>query len=330
MSISDELVASLDPGVSQVLGPARPGQSVRVTFAGTAGDNTSLKVFGVSTSIPGQQITYSLFKPDGGFVGWGPSTGPTASTLTSYTSLPATGTYAAIVEPVYGSSWQAQMAVDPGALIAVDGATVSPTNLPGEPLRYRVPINAGQRIEFGMSGLAYAAASTAASTITIYSSTGQNLTSASCTTSGAGACETFILSAPVTGTYTLVLMPPPASAITGGTFALSTPAAGTLVVNDPAQVVSVARPGQTARYTFTGTAGQLLRLNWSGAVVSSGASVAVSILKPDGNTLSSGSFVNGATAGLDLASLPVTGTYTVVFDPSLAATFSTSASLATR
>ncbi len=158
----------------------------------------------------------------------------------------------------------------------------------------------------------------------------ENLGSASCSTTGNGTCETFVTSAPVTGTYTLVLMPPAASAIAGGMFALSTPATGTLAVNDPTQVVSVARPGQTARYTFAGTVGQLLRLNWSGTAVSGGASIAVSILKPDGSTLSNGSFVNGATGGLDLASLPLVGTYTVVFDPSLAATFSTSASLATR
>ena len=330
VSISDELAANLDSGISQVLSATRPGQSMRVTFPGTAGDNMSVKVFGVSTSIPNQQVTFNLYKPDGTFYSSGTTTGPTASTITTYSPLPVTGTYAAIVEPVNGSSWQAQMGVDLGTLIALDGATVSPSGAIGEPLRYRVPINAGQRIEFGLSGLAYAAPSAAASTMTIYSSIGQNFGGATCTTSGAGACEAVVASAPVTGTYTLVLMPPAASAITGGTFALSTPATGTLVANDPTQVVSVARPGQTARYTFAGAAGQLLRLNWSGAVVSSGASVAVSVLKPDGSALSNSSFVNGATGGLDLASLPVAGTYTVVFDPSLAATFSTSASLATR
>jgi len=74
----------------------------------------------------------------------------------------------------------------------------------------------------------------------------------------------------------------------------------------------------------------LLRLNWAGAVVGNGATVAVSVLKPDGSTLTSSSFVNAATGGVDIASLPTTGTYTVVFDPTLAATMSASVSLVTR
>jgi hypothetical protein len=101
-------------------------------------------------------------------------------------------------------------------------------------------------------------------------------------------------------------------------------------VGDPAQTVAITRPGQTARYTFSGTAAQLLHLGWSSAVVAGGATVFVSILKPDGTTLASGSFVNGASGGFDLPSLPATGTYTVVLDPSLAATMSAAVSLVTR
>ena len=107
-------------------------------------------------------------------------------------------------------------------------------------------------------------------------------------------------------------------------------AAGTFVIGDPAQTVAIARPGQTARYTFSGTVDQLLRLDWSSATVQGAATVSVSVLKPDGTTLSSGSFVNGATGGMNIAALPSTGTYTVVFDPSRAATMSTSSALATR
>ena len=115
-----------------------------------------------------------------------------------------------------------------------------------------------------------------------------------------------------------------------GTLAVSTPVSGSIAVGGGSQAVDITRPGQTARITFSGTSGQLLRLSWASAVVSGGSSVAVSVLKPDGTTLSSGSFINAATGYLDIASLPSTGTYTVVLDPSSAATLSVPLTLATR
>src|SRR5262249_28747443 len=188
---------------------------------------------------------------------------------------------------------------------------------------------AGQRIEFGMSGLAYGASSSSTTNATLYSPTGANVMSVTCSTALAG-CETLLSSAPSTGTYSLLVTPPASSSITGGTFALSTALAGSFVVGDPAQTVAIARPGQTARDTFSGTGAQFLGLNWTLVVVSGGATVSVSILKPDGSTLTSGSFANGANNGVDIASLPSTGTYTVVLDPPSAQTMSASLSLVTR
>ena len=95
-------------------------------------------------------------------------------------------------------------------------------------------------------------------------------------------------------------MPPGSSSIVGGTFALSTPLAGTLVVGDPTQTVAITRPGQTARYTFAGTAAQLLRLNWSSVSITGASYVTLNVLKPDGSNLASASISNGATGGLDL------------------------------
>jgi len=182
-----------------------------------------------------------------------------------------------------------------------------------------------------MASLGYAAASASGTTLTVYGPTGANLASLTCYTSWAG-CDSFIASAPTTGTYSLVLTPPTSTSITGGAVTLSTPLAGTINVGDPAQMVTISRTGQTARYAFSGTAGQLLRVNWSGASIdpTPGINVSVAVLKPDGTTLSSGSFSNGSTSGFDVAALPSTGTYTLVFDPSQAVTMSASVSLVTR
>ena len=329
VNLSSDITGTLSPSVAQPVNAIRAGQLARFTFAGAAGDSTSVKLIGVATTPARQPIALNVYRPEGGLFASVALSGSAA--IANLSSLPVTGTYTVVADPYTGAAWQGQLELDPGAAIGVDGAVVSPTNAtPGEPLRYAFTATSGQRIEFGLSGLAYAASGTNATSINIYGPTGSTALSLSCSTSGAGACDGVISSAPSAGTYSMVITPPSASAISGGSFALSTALAGTLIVGDPAQTIAITRPGQTARYTFSGAAAQLLHLGWSSAAVSSGATVFVSILKPDGTTLASGSFVNGASGGFDIPSLPATGTYTVVLDPSLAATMSAAISLVTR
>jgi hypothetical protein len=64
--------------------------------------------------------------------------------------------------------------------------------------------------------------------------------------------------------------------------------------------------------------------------VTGATSVSVSVLKPDGGTLTSGSMVNGTSNFINVPSLPSDGSYTVVFDPPSGATFSASVGLITR
>jgi hypothetical protein len=245
--------------------------------------------------------------------------------------LPATGTYTVLVEPFYGATWEGQLLLDPGTVLSVDGAmaTLGGASV-GEPLRFRFDANAGQRLNIGLSGLAYAAPSGSATALTLYRPDGTSLGSASCYTAGSGSCEWSSAGLPASGSYSMVVSPPAASEIGAGTLALSTPLAGAFIVGDPPQAVAITRPGQTARFTFSGNAAQLLRLAWTSPAVSGGANVAVSVLRPDGTTLGSGSIANGAAGTLDIAALPATGTYTIVFDPASAATMSATTSLATR
>ena len=328
--ISADITGVLAAGTPQALSISRAGQNARYTFSGTAGDSTAVKLYGVTTSPTNLTVTLYVYKPDGNYLASTTASSNTAAIL-NLASLPTTGTYSVLVEPNQGFTWQATLALDPGTLMTIDGSTATlSASSAGESLRYRFAGTAGQRVDFGLTGLTYAVSSSNGTTLYIYKPDGSSLTSLSCLTSGAGACEFSSASLPSTGTYSVVFTPPVASTISGGTFAISTPLAGTLVVGDPAQTIAITRPGQTARYTFSGTAAQLRRLNWSGTTVSSAATVTVTVLKPDASTLSSGSFTNGATGGFDIASLPSTGTYTVVFDPSLAATITAPVTLVTR
>lgn len=330
VTLSTELTGSLSAGVAQSINAARAGQNARYTFAGTAGDSSSIKLYGISTTPASQTISVTVYRPNGSLYLSNAAASPTTPIVINMGSLPVTGTYSVFLEPASGATWQAQLMLDAGPTLTVDGATVTPTGSSGEPLRYRFAGTTGQRLEVGVSGLAYTPTGTAASTLELFRPDGISMGSASCPTSGAGACEFNVASLPSTGTFALTITPPAANALSAGTLALSTPATGTLTIGAAAQTIAVTRPAQTARYTFSGTASQLLRLNWAGTTVSGGASVAVSVLKPDGVQLSAGNFVTGATGGFDIASLPSTGTYTVVLDSTAAATFSAPVTLVTR
>ena len=80
-------------------------------------------------------------------------------------------------------------------------------------------------------------------------------------------------------------------------------------------MITTTIPGQNARLTFSGTSGQ--------RVVHSATTFSVcwnlAVVKPDGTNLSS-TFTCGSSLFIDPLQLPVSGTYTILIDPSGAGT----------
>jgi hypothetical protein len=117
---------------------------------------------------------------------------------------------------------------------------------------------------------------------------------------------------PATGTYRVVLNP--RSAFTGSmTFTLyAVPAdvSAPITVGGSAVTLTTTVPGQNGAATFTGTAGQRVSLEITGVTVACD----VSIRKPDGSNLVAPRYIVG-TNFIDTVTLPVGGTYTIVFDP---------------
>jgi hypothetical protein len=92
-----------------------------------------------------------------------------------------------------------------------------------------------------------------------------------------------------------------------------TPTAGT-----PTSL-SLNRVGQNGRVTFTGTAGGAVAVQIGGiTTVPVGRAVYLTVLKPDGNTLTWTYTPSGYT--FNLTNLPTTGTYTLFVDPQYGAT----------
>ena len=87
----------------------------------------------------------------------------------------------------------------------------------------------------------------------------------------------------------------------------------TIAVNGPAVTVTTTNSGQNARVVFEGTVGSRVGLIMSGVTISSSA---VSMLNPDGTNLIAPTSVNTNGGFMSSPPLPVTGTYTILVDPS--------------
>lgn len=87
----------------------------------------------------------------------------------------------------------------------------------------------------------------------------------------------------------------------------------TIAIGGPTVTVTTTNSGQNARLVFEGTAGTRVGLIMSGVTISSSS---VSILNPDGTNLIAPTSVTTSGGFMSSTPLPVTGTYTILVDPS--------------
>jgi hypothetical protein len=283
-----------------------PGQRARYTFNGTEGQWVNVGLTGVS--IP--MTTVAILKPDGSK--WESTTvGPSGGSLDPLTALPATGTYAIAVEPVsnYTGSMTIALSSPLTGTIAIDGASV-PVNLNrvGQTARYTFNGKEGQWVNLGLTGV-----SITSSAVTLLTSEGTVLASTAVGTAGGALEDQHPL--PTTGTYTILI--DPMGSYTGKmTLTLSTEVADSLKLNAPPRPITVSRPGQNGRYTFTGAANQQAKIKVTNNKL---GSVTVNLYGPNGILLAG---MTGSAANFDLS--PVTlasaDTYTVTVNPSLTET----------
>jgi YD repeat-containing protein len=193
--------------------------------------------------------------------------------------------------------------------IAVDGSSVTVTIPTASKIGMVVfDAVAGQRLSLGGSVM------TMSHTVYVYRPDGTVLTSQNVPFPSWAIDMNPV---PVTGTYTIVVAPN-GSATGNITLTLSQEVTGSLSVGGAALPLSISRPGQRARITFTGTAGQRLDLGLTGSTLSSAVA---SVLKPDGTVHGAAqTFGTGDNALDTLPALPVSGTYTILIDPNNANT----------
>jgi hypothetical protein len=306
LTLSAELTGAITIAGSPVsFSLTRVGQNARYSFTGTAGQTVSLGV----TSVTIASSNVSISKPDGSLLVQ-PTSITTAGGALDSQVLPVTGTYAILVDPVDLAMGNMTLTLygtpDVTGSITIDGATVTPTlTVPGQRARYTFTGTAGQWVNLGLTSITINS-----STVSMLKPDGTLLISTSIGTGGGSADPTTSL--PTSGTYTVVV--DPAGLSTGNmTLTLTSPLTGTVTLDGASVPISLTKAGQTARYTFSGTSGQWVSLGFTSVTI---AFSTVTLLKPDGTTLAS-TTIGTVGGGLEPPStLPTTGTYTIVVDPS--------------
>jgi YD repeat-containing protein len=279
-----------------------------MVFDGTVGQRINLGFSAATIS----QFNITVYRPDGILTG-GVFNFNTGGGAIDVGVLPMSGTYTIVIDPAnpYTGTVTVTASTELSGTITPGGAAVpiSITRV-GQNARYTFTGTAGQTVSAGLT-----AVTMAAGTVSLIKPDGSTLVGPISFNTSGGVIDSQVL--PTTGTYAMLV--DPSLAYTGNvTLTLyNTPdVSGTMTLNGAVVTPTLTVPGQRARYSFAGTAGQWVNLGLTAVTISSST---VSLLKPDGTTLGS-AFINTSGGSLDpTTTLPTTGTYTIVLDPTVLA-----------
>ncbi|MGH8669304.1 MAG: beta strand repeat-containing protein [Burkholderiales bacterium] len=314
LTVSSVITGSLVAATPVAVNANRPGHHARLDFSGTAGQPATLRLEIAATTPANQTVSLSLYRSNGTLVGNHHTGSPSSGGVIAHVaSLPVTDTYSVYVIPWWNSTASMTVTRDPASDLVIDGSSSAvATATPGYAKRYIINATAGQRLGIGITGNTHTPSSGASTELRLNSPSG-TVNVNNCLTSGVARCEVTV-NATVAGAYSVVITPP-SGVNFSGTATVSTHATGSLTVGGGAIAVSQTRDGQDGWYTFSGTSGQLLRLNLTGmGTTPAGQSVWIAIVRPDG-TGHANTMPSGATTSFDIPALNATGTHAVWVSP---------------
>lgn len=288
------------------------GQNAKYTFSGTASQRVYLKITSVSLSGGSPNwANVSIRKPDGTSL---ISTTVSSSGLIDTTTLPSTGTYTVLVDPLNTCLGSMTLnlydvpADDTGTITAGGSAVTATTTVPGQNGSRTFSGTVDQRVSLSISGVSVTGNSWVS--IAIKKPDGSSITSTTVDSSG-GFLDTKTLT--VTGTHSIFIDPYQSNtgSVTLTLYDVPADANTSTTVNASAVGLSTTVPGQNAFVTFSGTASQQVTVRITNNTM---GTVTVKLLKPDGTQLTS-SVSNSSSFNLTAQTLPTTGTYKVTIDP---------------
>jgi hypothetical protein len=282
----------------------------KLTFSGTAGQRVFVDI--LRSTLPDQCGLIYLAEPDGTTIASSCATKGTG--YLDGTLLPVTGKYTLILRPDTGAGevhLRLIFSTDPHRTLTANGSPVPITiGTPGQVASLTFTGTAGQRV-FVEAGDSTLPAQCGVPSLRAPDGTA---IAEGCLRGAAGNVDGTLLK--VTGQYTVLV--DPAERQTGElTLRLITSQdrhASTTIGGAPV-TATIDTPGQEAFVTFTGTAGQNVSVAVSSTTLPAACGVP-ELLAPDGSTLASGCVGSGGGGdGIDLVTLPVDGTFTVLIDP---------------
>ncbi|MFI1992876.1 IPT/TIG domain-containing protein [Actinoplanes sp. NPDC020271] len=288
------------------------GKAAVLRFTGTKGQRLS---FGVTGSTVGDLNIYG-YTPSGAAFARNLFEAPWTQTSLAgglaLPPLPTSGVYQIALKPVTASATGSAVATlstrTVSALNLTGSGTTASFARAGQQVDLTFAATAGQQMGIGLTGSTLSSTSLTAQILDANGSAllwnDANGNQFKRTLVGLSGYDLDFV-APTTGTYTLTLGS--SDAATGSVLVTASAAQnlGTLTPGT-AKVASVTRPGQDLLATFSGTAGQLLSLDFESAT--STYLPDVFLVGPDGAVLSESSASSGRA---DLPALPATGTYTL-------------------
>ena len=301
---------------------AASGKVALLLFDGTSGQRVSLLLnagtIGTSSCCA---MKVSIRKPDGGTLIAPTYLGKTGGYI-DVAVLPATGTYTVVVDPEGTATGSLRATVydvpaDPTTPMVVGGAPITlSTSVPGQRTEATFAGEAGSRVSFRMTSVAYGTSSCCGARVSVLRPDGATLLAPAYVGTAGGWFDPLTL--PVSGTYTLRVDPDGAAVGSAVVTTYDVPAdpTGDIAVDGDPVEVRTTTPGQNATLRFTGDAGARIALQSTAVAfgTSSCCAMRASIKKPDGSYLYGPSYVGTAGGWTDVLTLPTSGTYTIGVD----------------
>jgi len=298
------------PGSPATVSITAPGKAGLLLFEGKQGQYRSLFVSGV-TYAGSTKVT--VYEPAGASVFSGTVTSSQDYKLV-LPALPRTGTYTIAIQPAATSTGAATIQVFEDVMLALDpyaGPATIMTLARGQNGRCTFFGRPGNYRAIGVTQLS---TTPPGASVALVALRPDGAMVANTSVSAAGSWQIPQLSS--SGTHTLTVRPSGTSAASL-TFILSAPLTGKLTSGGSVVRFETTRPGQQGHYTFDAIPGQ----SYTVAATSSYSTAAtVSVHQPSGASITSGTVGPGSSVKLDLAVLPVSGTYTVAVSPTGAGT----------
>ncbi|CAJ2791659.1 IPT/TIG domain protein [Burkholderia pseudomallei] len=302
------------------------GQVERLSFNANVGDTVALQMSSITTTPAGQGVTFLVYRPDGGAITQ--NTTPytsfhaTGSQLLNLANLPVSGIYTVIAAPDYGLPVTGQFSVVAGAAGTMTSGGASQTyaaNAAGENIYLSFAATQGANLELTLNNINVAGAPYNQFYVYVYTDNGTQVAGFSCYGTSPGASCTQHLWYLTAGTYTVMVSPNYGGTISFNAL-LQPDVMGPTVTPGGTASLNLSA-GQVERLSFNANAGDTVVLQSTGtATTPTGQGITFQVYRPDGGAITSNttaytSFHATSTQSLNLPSLPISGTYTVIAAP---------------